>query len=555
MAEALSASACGGVVPPQRRGRSRFDGWFVQFVDALSWLYPDDLLGAELACRGVFRLVAAHEVWRDLFWNLLRFRRQPPPLEYFSQPRGQQWAFVLRWYFRELEFAVAAAAFVTNCADFQDDGGRALPVYRSLCRTPTGPPVVCGKRLLPALAEANAVPYTPFAVSGYWRIPFEDMDGPMSLLDSRISCGSGTLMVLGMAVPPYRVVLQTVRGNAGEVDRIAVFVRCDGAAQATMTVAACPSAFVDPANHAAAVIATRSATRHLDHSEIGWGFDATALGLPSTEADFRVRVEVVVYPPEWWKATMLDVLAHVLSDSTGAWCTVTKAEVTHNIGQAVRALTNKQRHSVQARLMQPIMIWLEAQLGSLPMTDVQLVVALNACNAAWNLMDSHEFAFGVDVLDQVCRVVCRFAAVCMEIQDIERQRLGMQAAVGSLWNIPVCPEYRVALARQAHFFEAVLPQYIVSLPSADNALPSVHVLVALFGRRNEYAFSRSKTMCQALATGMRLLEESTLTLEQMGVLLSVRDLADFGIPLLSSPSTVCRRYAVWFISRFYFSPA
>lgn len=119
---------------------------------------------------------------------------------------------------------------------------------------------------------------------------------------------------------------------------------------------------------------------------------------------------------------------------------------------------------------------------------------------------------------------------------------------GLLWNIPITAQYRSLLAANRSFFPSLVA--ILGDPSVSRTHFSGLHLLSTMHKYNH--------LPAELVPVFRLhLQEKMSTGEatDVGVLLSLRDVADFFVPLLLSPKLECVAFGAWCLGLFYYEGA
>jgi hypothetical protein len=193
-----------------------------------------------------------------------------------------------------------------------------------------------------------------------------------------------------------------------------------------------------------------------------------------------------------------------------------------------------------------------------------------AAGSLWNILDTSRIYISDELVLRLINAACtllqsvltankRIPPIAKAVGESEdenqyevqlREHL-VNSLTGLMWNIPVTDKFRQMIASNCGFFPSVFtvldnPTYSRTHFTCLHLISTLHnyghvpsSVVGLYRcHLNEFIESKEKS--------------DDVAPTDVGVLLSVRDVADFFIPLLLSSEDECIRFGAWCINLFYF---
>jgi hypothetical protein len=496
------------------------------FGDALTFLDTSDLFTCELLCRRVQRMIAYRKLWRVHFeYRVLKDK--------WCWPRG---ALLINWktfyckYEKEIQVRHAlrrnevSGKFVWRCTNLWEQLTKPLETHRSrsfhLGHTD-------GDRLK-------------------WKILFQRL-----VRDQKDHLG----IFLQQKYKPIRCFFSlSVLGD-------------DGTAVSSHS---CPKQF--------------QGGRELDNSTCGWLFslDSLAPVLGDDRRELVVELDLTVFPNELSAvAPLLQLISKEDTPEELRRVTVSSLGdfVTHYAPNPTKAKQYLQ----------------ELNGGPLPLIDLldspksKAQIRSAAAGALWNILDTSRISITPHLLARMINAAClslnhlfigedgyrqclaedpahsdavgaalEAANAFEEDEELAGPRGGdlrehlVNALTGLMWNIPILNDYRRMMATNRFFFPALFTildteaysrthftcLHLISTLHHHGYLPA-HLRARFVRHLEEYIAAKDASETQVSAA-------------EVGVLLSLRDVADFFVPLLLSQKVECVLFGKWCMELFYF---
>eukprot|EP00906_Rhabdomonas_costata_P032993 RCo046455 len=495
------------------------------FGDSLDFLDFKDLLICESVSKVVQRLILHRKLWRNQFENFVR-------KENWCWPRVDaehtNWKEQLFTYYLETKVRrslirnVLSAKFVWRCTELWDRLPEAFKIHQS--------PVF-------EVAKLNGVPVG-------WTILLQRLQR-----DGRDCLG----IFLQQKVHPVRCFFSLcVLDDAG------------------------------------AVVQRHACTRHfpgngtLEHSTCGWVFPLNTL-FPVVDyerGDIRIELDLTVFPDELEAVQpLLELVKSVKTPDDLKRATISALGdfVTHTAADPKKAKQHLQE--VNGGPL-PLVELLES-----PSSNTQL--RCSAAGALWNMLDTSEIRVTDDLIERMVTAACcsmhclffrrrrpvseevamvdassssdecsTYDALCND-PDLESEN-GLflrdhltNALTGLMWNIPIEEKYRKMMAAQPHFFPCIF-HILENKDYSRTHFSCLHLLTTL----HHYGHLPAPLVPRLHSNLTQYLEEkgaaAELSAGEVGVLLSLRDVADFFITLLLSKKIDCVTFGAWCMDVFYF---
>jgi hypothetical protein len=321
--------------------------------------------------------------------------------------------------------------------------------------------------------------------------------------------------------------------------------------------------------------------RELDHSTCGWLFslDSLAPVLGDNRQELVVELDLTVFPNELEAVEPLFEL-------------ITKEDTSEELRRVtVSSLGDFVTHfapnpSKAKQYLQGL------QGGPLPLINLlddpksKAQIRSAAAGALWNILDTSKICISPQLVFRMVNAACLSLhnlfvrekarnqgqdsssgdqlAVDMEEDeglfdddDLNGDR-GAQlrdhlvnALTGLMWNIPIVNDFRKMMASNKHFFPALF-SILEDKEYARTHFTCLHLISTLhhYDYLPESMAESFKTHLQNYIDAKESICDVTPT--DVGVLLSLRDVADFFVPLLRSRKLECVNFGQWCMKLFYF---
>eukprot|EP01012_Entosiphon_sulcatum_P053122 TRINITY_DN7306_c0_g1_i2.p2 TRINITY_DN7306_c0_g1~~TRINITY_DN7306_c0_g1_i2.p2 ORF type:complete len:217 (-),score=38.43 TRINITY_DN7306_c0_g1_i2:47-697(-) len=206
-------------------------------------------------------------------------------------------------------------------------------------------------------------------------------------------------------------------------------------------------------------------------------------------------------------------------------------------------------------------------------------LAQSAAVTLWNMLDASEILMEARLIQRLFAAACRtlhrvvrhelvqptYAVTCGSCEDLDLGELAevqnqedqhsrqlralglVNTLAGLMWNIPVTPDYRVMMAQHPCFVPGLQAILDNSLCSRTH-FTCLHLLATLrhFDQLPQRGIEVLHRHLPRFVEGVNPEDAS-----ELGVLLSLRDLVDFFLPLIRSRKLECVAFGAWSLQLYY----